>query len=312
MNVNEFEDIEHALDFLSVDGSRVYYWNAKDCSSSLHYSDFTENTAAGSYAKSHRFAKLNSDALTRDIIIVQETENERRFFRFHEESRSLESIDVPDFHRPTGFEGSPAEKLINSLLESGFTPDVTPISLADLADSILNFLLEDRIAEHNILGMPRGRSSFPFHDFEAFSSGGPLAHFDALTAVHKLREFFETCSVIIAERWDTRVQLCMDHETNLDVDISPTGFMTFSADAHHLNDWLEITVRELAEGRGNLVVLAKRFASTPELREIAEGELESVHPITENPWTLFIANQGTLASYHLTDKKKSNESDSRE
>jgi len=166
------------------------------------------------------------------------------------------------------------------------------------------------VRENKLLGGVRRRSCFPFHEAESFSSAGVLASADAVDAVRQVRADLETCEVIFAERWAQLIAIEMARETALSPDPSPTGGMAFSPAAHQLADWLQLAPAELAAGEGNLVILGRRFAHDSELVEVAVGELAAAHPVTEDPWFIWLFHDGVVQRLRLrtdSDRRSSAE-----
>lgn len=195
--------------------------------------------------------------------------------------------------------GSRWARVLDELAPLGFTPRYAPITLAQLADFCVDS--SDTDAVRRTAHIARSRSGFPFHEFEALTAGYTLAAADAADAIRSLRAELETCSLVFAERWGRLVTIDMADETAFVPDPSPTGGMTFSPDAHILGDWLELSVSEVAQGRGNLVVLGKRFAENNELVADADDPsvLHSAHPVRENPWVLWLVDVGAVQRFEL-------------
>lgn len=296
MTKKKFEYLDEAIFFLENSYDSVSVHDIKSGRMALTERGVREASALGAYAKARRIIELNALADDSKLFnLVNEQENAWAKF----EAGEMVEIKDPGFKPELGFKSKKATEFVNQLIADGFKPASYPVSLGDIADSIMND--ESQItAKIELSGSARNRSSFPFHDFEAFSSGGPLAQIDALISVRDLRESLETCSLIVAERFDTKLTVDIEQESNFHLELSPTGNHTaFSPDAHLLNDWLEITVRELAEGRGNLAVLTQKFAHTTEIKVNPDGSHSSADPVTKNPWTLWLADRGHLFKFEF-------------
>ena len=180
-------------------------------------------------------------------------------------------------------------------------PFYGPVSLSHFGDRCFEASCHDGSRVLRTTTVARGRSGFPFHEFEAFTASPTLAHLDAAEAVRALRGELETCGMIFAERWARLIHIDMADETAFDADPSPTGGMVFSPAAHELGDWLELSIAELAAGRGNLVVLGNRFAHDNALVSEPDdiGALRSEHPVTENPWVLWAFSRGAIQRFAL-------------
>jgi hypothetical protein len=188
---------------------------------------------------------------------------------------------------------------VGTLHLPGFVPAIGPLALSDLADAMQDRLQPDSVREYELVAGVRRRSSFPFHEAEAFRSTGALADADAVDAVRHIRAALETCDVILAERWAQLISVEMSHETALAPEPSPTNGMAFSAASHQLADWLQLAPAELSAGSGNLVILGRRFAHDSQLIELSDGELASAHPVTEDPWFLWLFDDGVVRQFRL-------------
>lgn len=274
----------------------------------VHPDEFSLGTAAGAYAKGLRVEQVMREGSREPLHICAYTDQGEREWRWEGRGDGgvlveTEPGDLGAGSERSGLHDPRLADVMSTLLASGFRPEMYPYSLADLADAALNRLVPACVAEEDGTTFARGRSAFPFHEFEALTSGGPLAHRDATRAVSRLRDRLETCSLIVAERWGRMIILDMDEEIAFHADPSPTGGMVFSPQAHELADWLELTVRELAEGRGQLVVLARAFAEDRALREDADGALVPVRPVTRDPWSLHVADAGALMSWRVRESR---------
>lgn len=261
------------------------------------------SSAAGSYA-----AEWAMNAFFREpgvAFLCGRVDGEQVAFRVESDSEHggcrVEHVDpaiVPEL--ADGFtSGSCWARALDELAPLGFAPRYAPITLAQLADFCVDSSHTDAV--RRTARVARSRSGFPFHEFEALTSGYTLAAADAADAIRSLRAELETCSLVIAERWSRLVTIDMADETAFVPDPSPTGGMTFSPDAHVLGDWLELSVSEVAQGRGNLVVLGKRFAEDNAL--VADPDdpsvLHSAHPVRDNPWVLWLVDVGAVQRFEL-------------
>lgn len=300
----EFEDVLEALWSLTHEDPRAMMGAPRAGLWSIHPDGAALTTATGAYAKGLLLERIGSWPVPEPAHLLARIDGALRGWRWEERedgSGRLEEVEDPECLIRPPDPGTPHARLapvFEALQRAGFAPDALPFSLGDLADAVTNGQLEGAVIERTLLGAPRGRSAFPFHEFEAFSSGGALAHRDAADAVAAMRDVLETCSVVAAERWGRMALVEMTRELSIIAEPSPIGGWTYSPDAHAIGDWLELIVRELAEGRGQLVILARRFATSPELRE-EDGLLVSAHPVTEDPWVLFVADRGALTQWHL-------------
>lgn len=301
----DFEGAVEALWSLKQEDPRAMMGAPRAGLWSIHPEGSAHTTATGAYTKGLVLERIGEWPVPEPIHLLARIDGAPRGWQWEEREDGrgrLVEVDDPECLIQPPAPGTPHARLapvLDALQSAGFVPDALPFSLGDLADAVVNDQLEGAILERTVLGAPRGRSAFPFHEFEAFSSGGALAQRDAAEAVARLRDVLETCSVVAAERWGRIALVEITRELAIIAEPSPIGGWTFSPDAHAIGDWLDLTVRELAEGRGQLVVLARRFATSPEVREGEDGSLESVHPVTENPWVLFVADRGVLTQWHL-------------
>ncbi|KZE91367.1 hypothetical protein [Microbacterium sp. TNHR37B] len=230
----------------------------------------------------------------------------------------VEEVDpsvVPDVRRPDDRTNQAWDRAMQELAPIGFVPEWGPVMLSHLGDFCADVAgsAERGRGVRRTTTVVRGRSAFPFHEFEALTASPTLARADAVDAVRGVRGELETCGLIFAERWARMIHIDMAEETAFVPDPSPVGGMTFSPQAHELGDWLELSVAELAEGRGNLVVLGKRFAHDTALIEDPhdEGALLSAHPVTENPWILWLVSGGVLFRFQLLTSPVSERDESR-
>lgn len=264
--------------------------------------EFRHETAVGAYTKATAIEEIDSSS----VILVCDDHGTHRAYRWVPVSGGgeLHPTDLPEVpDADCGGRRRTTDAFIcltEALRRRGFVQDIHPLSLGDLADALRAEEISHLVHEHRVMRVVRGRSSFSFHEFEAFTGAGPLADRDAAAAVAQLRDCLETSSVVVAERWGRHVRIDMSREIATWPDPSPTGEMTFSSDAHILADWLQLTVRELAEGRGQLAVLAHAVAEDTELIEDpADGALVPARPATRYPWTLYLADRGKLESWRL-------------
>lgn len=230
----------------------------------------------------------------------------------------VEEVDpaaVPAIRRPDDRTSQAWDRAMQELAPIGFIPEWGPVMLSHLGDFCADAAgsAERGHGVRLTTTVVRGRSAFPFHEFEALTASPTLARADAVDAVRGVRGELETCGLIFAERWARMIHIDMAEETAFVPDPSPVGGMTFSPQAHELGDWLELSVAELAEGRGNLVVVGKRFAHDTALIEDPddEGALLSAHPVTENPWILWLVSGGVLFRFQLLTSPVSERDESR-
>ena len=257
---------------------------------------------ASAYAGKMLRAQLDGDD---DLFFVGDGIAPHRWQRSTGEAAECTEADVPRQRPVIGpLVGAPSatSTLLDTALALGFTPSASEVPPSALVDAVNNHRLPGLVAERTVVGIPRRRSGFPFHEFEAFSGAGPLADTDAALAVRQLRDELETCDLVIAERWGRVESVDMAHEQAFVLDAD--AGMSFSPAAHTIGDWLQLAPAELAAGGGNLVVLARKFAESPELTTPDEnGGLRSVPPTTENPWIAFLADAGALIRWRLRTER---------
>lgn len=265
-------------------------------------------TAAGSYAATLREERILTLMLDgRGAIALAEVDGEAIAFQEFATGggsvvRRIGLDDVPLPVEPHDRVSRRLANVVSELSLDAFAASTYPLQLSDLADALDYQELDEAIMGRVLVSAARRRSSFPFHEFEALTSAGPLARADSLEAIATMRNELETCDVILAERWAHTVLIDMAQETALEPDPSPTGGMAFSPDAHMLADWLHVSVAELAAGEGNLVILGHKFAEDPELVEVGDGEVSSAHPIATDPWHLWVLDVGRIVRFRLRSR----------
>lgn len=309
---HSFESLDDALYDAQKTDSRVMLWAPGSGHWVVHPCQWTPATAAGAYAKELTFSRIGRIPAPVPLYLLASDRSTARRWEPGATDPHQPWVEAPGFlvdidpSEITELQTQPEnsgllDKVFEQLISRGFTPDVHPYSLADVADFLFEGASESLRGDQSTLGTARARSSFPFHEFEALSGGGPLAHHDASHAVATMRAQLECCDLVFAERWAHIVQIDMRQETAFIPDPSPTTGMAFSPEAHHLQDWLEVTVRELAEGRGNLVVLARTFAENLEFEEDPHepGLMSAKNRPHGDPWSLFIADRGALTQIRL-------------
>lgn len=282
---------------LATQNEQAQLVNADARLSSVHPDFFRIATSTGSYSKNLCFTKLNSK--DNNLIVVQSEAGSKTYIFDDSSGEVVESENRSAQLDPLANLPESLKSFFQAAMNSGFTPNITPVSLGDFADAVLEDELTGFIESSERIAAARGRSSFPFQDFEALTSGGALATADAVKGVLALREFLESCSLIAAERWGQLINVDFTKGTSLPLENSPTGFDVFSPEAQILSDWLEIAVRELSEGRGQLVLLVKQAAESCELVMKTDETYSFKEPVKENPWFLFVIDQGKILKYRF-------------
>lgn len=267
-------------------------------------------TAAGAYAAEERLVSI-LDELTdgRPVHAVAEGADiaEAVTGRVDGSGRQrVESIplsEVPAEAAPRSPALVALEQVIAELDAPDFDPDARPVLLSHLADAALDDALGGAPVEETVLAAPRRQDGFPFEAYGALAGAGTLSRATATEAVLLVRRELETCVEIFAERWATFVHLPVTATATLRPSPSPTsGYgRAYAPAAHHVGDWLELAAAEVAEGRGNLVLLGRRVAEDTDQRE-EDGRLVPARPLTADQWHLWMFHEGVVTRIRLRSR----------
>lgn len=175
-------------------------------------------------------------------------------------------------------------------------PRLVPLSVADLADQMITRIekaaLSPEDPEHRAwqderrgFAVHSTRSAPGLFSREPLDSVGRLSAWRAARAMAEVQTALEECTVVLAERWGTRLLVCdnrygMPGDAASEIGAAALG----NPDAHMLGDWLEVATGELAAGAGQLIVLGYRpDAPRPwRLITVQHGAVE-IHDIAVTP-----------------------------
>ncbi|MGY5764100.1 hypothetical protein ACXET9_02720 [Brachybacterium sp. DNPG3] len=222
--------------------------------------------------------------------------------RQHVEEVGIDDVPSDAVHRLPAL--TALEALLPELMDAeaaADTADASPIMLSLLANAALDDLLGAEKLEELLHTVTRRQDGYPFPAYGALAGAGRLAVADATQGMLRIRSELETCVELFAERWGTLVHLSPADaflELRPDPALTPGFGRAYHPSAHMLGDWLELSTAELAEGRGQLIILGRRVAEDTEA-VVEQGRIVPARPITENPWYLWIIDTHVVTRIRL-------------
>lgn len=268
------------------------------------------STAAGAYAAEERLVSILDEladghpvhAVAEDADVVESLTG-RMDGTGRQQVERVPLTEVPAEAAPRSPALAALEQVIDELDAPDFDPDARPVLLSHLADAALNDALGGAPVEETVLAAPRRQDGFPLEAYGALAGAGTLSRAAATEAVLHVRRELETCVEIFAERWATLVHLPVTATATLRPSPTPTsGYgRAYAPAAHHVGDWLELAAAEVAEGRGNLVLLGRRIAEDTDQCEEG-GRLVPARPLTVDQWHLWIFHDGVVTRIRLRSR----------
>lgn len=300
------EDIDDTAD---VVGALEQEWERVRIISSLDgrwaYTDVGHSgfSAVGTYGAELLVGSIFGEADSGQAIIAAgQDDSGSEAYRVVHTTRGVtwDRIEPSEIPQPTAALTGPQRRLLDVLATlrlEGLEPQTSPLALSGAADAILNLDVPEVIESESVVGTS-GHQELPLGPATGALHGtGVLAEADVADAVRALRSEISDCDEVFAERWGHLVHVGqLDRFLQMRPDPSPTAGLgaAYAPAAHFLGDWLELSVAELAAGRGNLVILGG--AAPP------EDDASGTHAATARDgrqWTLWTLFHGKIIRNRL-------------